>query len=372
VKKKTFISVLILICIQTSSWCADAPQTAISLEAAIPLKAEPIAISGLTDTVATLLAARPAVLTNIGTGRMSLEKMIIQDLPSAFKFDSAIQEYLDAQGENAGYDGLSRALEVRLRESIGPYASVEAAALEDDSLMQFSIAFSLMRLVLVPVDIVSKDGSLSATFTLPCHADLEFDADLFVDTKLVNEGNGQQGIALRINYFEITLTADPEKLEEASEGWASLPAGTDSIQESNKKITVSFDKKKYLTALTQAKLEARIYFQLSKPEKNDADTARFPAREDPQGYYKEETAADILTYQDLSAGNYRWEINAIDTQSFTLTETGKRPKSERERDAYELSYSFDSQTETSDQKRLSFSDGIDWLKFDVPLAENRE
>lgn len=321
---------------------------------------KPIALSGLTDGLSGALASRPAITVRIGTDEASLESFFAKDFAAAFRCDAVANEYLDRAEGQATYEMLAYAIKNRLEESLGPYALVEASALGDDgSLMRFGIALSQAKDVAVPVSIRSGEGRLSTSFSLPCVAELEFEAELFVDSRLVNQGQVLRGSALRIKDFSIRLRYAYD---------ARIAMEESKYKEPPNAVPLSYGKKKYMLAASDLALEASVNYRLYNPAGESPEAVKYSGPSDEEGGEEEAEPADILSFEDFSTGNYAWESDASAFIAFSFEETGKRPKSESERDACGLSYSFDDHSEYPDRERLVFYDGAESFELEGPAA----
>jgi hypothetical protein len=325
---------------------------------------KPLALAGLTDGFADALASRPATTVRIGTNEISLESFFAKDFAAAFRCDSVVQAYLDGAGEEADYYMLADAIRKRLMDSLGSFVVVQAEALGDDgSLMRFGIGLSLSKAVAVPVSIRSADERLSTAFILPCTAELEFEAELFVDSRLVNEGKALQGLSLRIKDFSILLRFRPEDLDpsEEFEGEGQMDAA--SALEALKKVPISYGKKKFILAAAELSLEASVRYRLDKPSGESADIEKYLG---PSDEYVE--ARDILSYEDFSTGNYSWETNESVTIDFPFAQTGKRAKSDQDREDYAFGYSYNDLSDPAEREHLFFNDGIKGAYLEGPAT----
>jgi hypothetical protein len=322
---------------------------------------KPLSLSGLTDGLSGALASRPAASVRIGMNEIPLESFFSKDFAAAFRCDSAVKEYLDLAGEEASYEMLADAVRNRLSDSLSPFALVEAAALEDVSLMSFAIALSIPKTVAVPVSIRSADGRLSAAFMLPCMAELEFEAELFVDSRLVMEGKALRGSALRINEFSMLLRFRPEDLDPFYEFEGTVPANAASALEALKRVSISYRKKEFLLAASDLSLEASVRYRLYNPEGESADIEKNLGPSD-----EEAESADILSYEDFSRGNYAWETEEYDSIDFTFAEAGKKAKSNQDREDCVLVYSYNDQNDPDERERLFFFDGVEGAELEGP------
>jgi hypothetical protein len=273
------------------------------------------AASGLTKTLAGLLASKPGTSLAVGSRRILLESLIGGDFASALDCDVAINDYLNREGE-VYYEELASVMEDSIRgrfegEEGSLFAAVDASG--EGSVMRFSFYLHREVQLSLPLAVESKDGAFRASCRVDCIASLELSAELVVDSDIVVNGDTLEGIKLNLGEFTLTLSS---RAADAEDG-----AGSDAFEEASPVpvgASYSYGGAEVESDGAYVDLRARASWFLNSPG------IEFPEDESEPSYLPYTTiAAGDFTWQALSEGSLRFGSTAAEVDDEDLLAAGR-------------------------------------------------
>ena len=257
---------------------------------------------GVTQTIEALLKTRNIERFSIGETEISVEDLFGIDIPKIFVCDSAIREYLEEAEGFLYYGSLSNAMEEKIRseieeDSIEMFVYVNSDSTADG--MYFNYDLYGTKPVTIPIILKASDNSFSTSFDTTCMAKFEANIDLFLNSKKILSGPTGKGIGIRINKYSFELTSQPsfEGEEENYEDNNEEEYADTSIVYEGRENKILFTLGNEILEAVPERVSISIisnwYLSASKSA-NSNDS---------------EEEADILTYEQLKKGNFKWEVS---------------------------------------------------------------
>jgi hypothetical protein len=255
---------------------------------------------GLTKTIETLLKTRNIKRFSIGETDMPVEDLFGIDIPKIFDCDSVIREYLDNAEGFAYYGSLSYEMEDKIRSEIEKDSLDMSVSVSSDSTadgMYFNYDLYGTKPVKIPIILKASDNSFSTTFDTTCLVKFEANIDLFLNSKKILSGPTGKGIGIRINKYSFELTSQPSFEEENNEE-------NNEVEDADTAFVYEWRKNKILFSVGNDTLEA-------VPEKVSIYVISnwYLSASKSANSINTEEEADILTYEQLKKGKFKWEVS---------------------------------------------------------------
>jgi len=289
-----------------------------------------ITYNGLTGTICDLLETRPKARIVLGSCHMDPADIVEKSIDRIFDCDEVSNKYL-TENDECYYEQLAEIIKEKISDNVMDktacvYVMVDAS--EDRSIVTISVAMNYSKTVILPVYVDSANSELKVSFSIPCSIEYDISFSVEVDSEKVNADDKLNGSSVRLDDY--TLNIKPYEGE-----WDYT-------------ATVVYNNSLYELELEEHSIEAYANWTLTDDNENNDEEA-------PK-----------ITYEQLSAGDYRWDIGARSHLSFS----GKAKNLPGQDETLEISVDIDDTMDIEDQ-RIAVTDEEGSREFGIKVMGDR-
>lgn len=287
-----------------------------------------IPFNGLSGTICDMLETRPKARIALGSSRMDPEDIVEKSIDRIFDCDEVANKYL-TENDECYYEQLAEIIKEKISDNVMDktacvYVMVDASG--DGSIVTISVAMNYSKTAILPVYIDSANSELKVSFSIPCSIEYDISFSVEVDSEKVNADDKLNGSSVRLDDY--TLNIKPYEDE-----WDYT-------------ATVAYNNSLYELELEEHSIEAYANWTLTDDNENNDEEA-------PK-----------ITYEQLSAGDYRWDIGAMSHLSFS----GKAKNLPGQDETLEISVDIDDTMDIEDQ-RIAVTDEEGSREFGIKVLE---
>jgi len=267
-----------------------------------------IPFNGLTGTICDLLKTKPKARILLGSCRMDPGDIVEKSIDKIFDCDEVSNKYL-TENDECYYERLAEIIKEKIGDNIMDktacvYVMVDAS--EDGSIATISIAVNYSKNAILPVYIDTANSELKVSFAMPCVIEYDISFSVEVDSEKVNADDKLNGTSIKIDNYTVNIKPYEDE-------W-------------NYTATLAYNNALYEVKLEEHSIQAYANWTLVDDHGNDEEAPK-------------------ITYEQLSTGDYRWDIGSMSYLSFS----GKVNSPPGQDEMLELSAAIDDSMNIEDQ-----------------------
>jgi len=239
-----------------------------------------IPFNGLTGTITDLLGSKPNARIPVGSCYINPDEIVEKSIDTIYDCDEMVNKYLTGNDE-CYYGQLAEIIKEKINNNVLDKTAcvyVIADASEESNVSTISIAVNYSKNAILPVYIDTISSELKVSFAIPCTIEYNVSFIIEVDSDKVNDDDKLRGTSIGVESYTINI--------KPYEGdW-------------NCAATIVYNNTIYELSLQEYTINAYINWMLLDNNEYNGET--------PQ-----------ITYEQLSTGDYKWDIGSISYLSFS-------------------------------------------------------
>lgn len=279
------------------------------------LYSKKIPFNGLTGTITDLLASRPKAKIPLGSFYINPDDIVEKNIYRIYDCDDLVNKYL-TENDECYYGELAEIIKESISNNVSDKTAcvyVIADASEENNAVTINIAINYSKNVILPVYIDTITSELKVSFTIPCTIEYNVSLNIEIDSNKINNDDRLEGISIALESYSINI-------KPYEDDW-------------NYTATAVYRNEIYELTLKEYSINAYINFMLLANNECDEET--------PQ-----------ITYEELSNGNYKWDIGSVSYLSFSGKNNNHLAD---EGETFEVNMSMDD-TSSSDNQYIAITD----------------